>query len=224
MIRVALDLETLPTDNPKVMARITDAVKPPGQYKKEDSIKAWWVSEGAEKKLDAIARTALDGSYGRIAIIGFQIGDNEPQFITTENQSEQAAINAFGDTVCAQVAAATGVPLYTSEMVQYIGHNISGFDLRFLWKRAVITQASLPPRWPMERYSKHVYDTMIEWAGWGEYIKQSELESIFGIERPEDIDGSQVADLIAAGDWKTVTQHCQYDIENLGKIYKRMTA
>ena len=214
-VPVIVDLETLPTDDPKLMSMLTAAVKPPGQYKKEDSIKAWWASEGQKARADAVARTALDGSYGRIAVLGFKISDDDPQFLTTKLASEAEVIQEFTNEVNRRVI--------DPRDVVYVAHN-ARFDVSFLWKRSRILRVPLPQFWPMERYDKHRYCTMEAWAGYGEFIKQTMLEYILGIERPDDIDGSHVADLIAAGDWDTVVKHCRYDVENLAEIYRRLTA
>jgi uncharacterized protein YprB with RNaseH-like and TPR domain len=67
-----------------------------------------------------------------------------------------------------------------------------------------------------------VFDTMKEWAGYKERIKQTDLELAFGIPRADDITGADVARMYAEGKIDVIENHCRQDVENLRTIYRRM--
>jgi hypothetical protein len=52
-------------------------VKAPGNIKKAETIEAWERDEKPAAVLEAVRKTGLDGTYGRICCIGFAV-DDEP--------------------------------------------------------------------------------------------------------------------------------------------------
>ncbi len=208
MNTIFIDIETVPADDPVVIERVFASVKPPGNLKKAESIDAWWKENGAHAKLEALAKTALNGDYGRVAVIGYRFEGGENRFLIGTDGEERDALEVFAD-IC------------TISPLTYVAFN-ADFDIRFLWKRMKINRVPVPSSWPMERYPKNLVDPMRLWAGYGEYIKQTELERILGIERPADVAGADVAKLIADGKIGEVVQHCSYDLDGLSEIYGRL--
>lgn len=208
-----LDIETQRTDNPAVIKRLQEAVKPPGQYKKPESISQWYATEGAAARLEAINKTALDGTYGRLATIGFAIGDEDVEILGDEGVNEGVLLMQFANRMAVRRQEINSTVAFNGE-----------FDLRFLTQRYIINDIQMPMfmRGILQRKDAF-FDPMKEWAGYRGYISQAELESVLGIERNDSIDGSQVGECIDVGDWERVIAHNREDIVNLRKIYKRLT-
>lgn len=210
-MRVFIDIETQRTDDQSVIARISSAVKPPGSYKKPESIAEWWAKEGNAARIEAVNRTALDGTYGRLASIGVALGDADPIIWAANTYTEREMLT--------ELNAAVKSPAFAG----YVAFN-GEFDFRFLYQRSVINRVPVPSL-PLQRGSQY-FDPMREWAGFKGYIKQTELEYALGITRedPLDGDGALVGDAIDLGDWSKVIAHNKADLVCLREIYRRMSA
>src|SRR4051812_33478297 len=88
-----VDIETLPSNNPLVMDDITAGVKPPKNYKKPDTIAEWERDEKPALVAEALSRTALDGTYGRVCVVGWAFEDY-PVDVFAE-RDECATLRAF---------------------------------------------------------------------------------------------------------------------------------
>jgi hypothetical protein len=208
MNELFFDIETRPTSDNVLIKRISAGVKPPGQYKKPESISKWWAEEGALAVNEALQRTALDGTYGRLAAFGWAADDDPVKCV-------------YGDDERGMLNAAASYFARRNTLIAFNGE----FDLRFLFQRMVINHVPVPNYLRealMKRYDGWV-DPMKEWAGFRGYIKQADLEAALGIPREFDkITGADVADSIATGDWGAVELHCITDVENLRAIYRRL--
>lgn len=101
---------------------------------------------------------------------------------------------------------------------QFIGHNIAKFDDRFIFQRSVINKVK-PYRTPTKI---NTFDTMTEWAGYGNTISLDKLCKVLNVEQKGDIDGSKVWQYIQDGRVKEVAEYCAKDVERVRQIYKRM--
>jgi DNA polymerase elongation subunit (family B) len=200
------DIETRRTENEAVIKRLTDKVKPPGQYKKADSIAQWWATEGVSAKQEAIDRTALDGTYGRLASFAWAEGDGAVKCVSGDD--EDGMLSAV-----AEVFNTKGFDL----TVAFNGE----FDFRFLYQRFVIRGVKRPFLPGLSR-GDYYFDPMREWAGFKGYISQSDLADAMGIAREDSTTGADVGTMIDAGDWAAVEYHNTQDVETLREIYKRM--
>ncbi len=224
MVEIFIDCETIPTQRADIQARCVADVAPPGNYKKPDSIAQWWASEGEQKRADAIQRTALDGTWGEVICIGLAVNDGPVQ-VFSRGASEFDLFTSFASALDEQCRRASESREMWPITARWIGHNIIGFDLRFLWQRSKLLRARLPFGLPVEKYSKHVFDTMQEWCGYGKMISQQDLELAFGIPRIDPLlDGSSVWPAYQEGRLGDIAEHCRVDVENLRAIYRRMTA
>lgn len=214
-----IDIETLPTDRPEIEAEIRASVRPPAQYKKPESIEAWMRNEGVEAGEEAFRRTALDGSFGRVCVFGFAVNDGDVECVYGLDEREVL------EKALLHVEAVTT----NSFMSCVIGHNVSGFDLRFLVQRftvhgmrppLAIARAAQAKPWETEK----VYDTMVQWAGAGSRISLDRLCKALSIESPKgDLDGSKVYDYVKAGRIVEVSDYCAKDVEAVRKVHRRMT-
>lgn len=204
------DIETQRTGDPAVIARLQGNIKPPGNYKKPESIAQWWASEGVALKAEAANKTALDGTYGRLATFGYAVADGDIKVIggagTSEQELLEGVLMAFAE----------------AHADRYVAFN-GEFDVRFLYKRFVINMVDPPAifkRLLLERDA--LFDPMRIWEGFRGYISQADLEYALGIQRNDKIDGSMVGDHIDIGDWDTVRNHNSEDIRCLREIYRRL--
>ncbi len=224
MVEIFIDCETIPTQRADIQARCVAGIGPPGQYKKPESIAHWWASEGEEKKAEAIHATCLNGTWGEVVCIGFAIND-EPVEVISQIGSECTLLQNFATLLDKQ--AERGARSNTWPIVAtWVGHNIADFDLRFLWQRCKLLGIHMPFQFPLERYSRRVYDTMREWCAFGNRVSQSDLELAFGIPRTDPLKkgGADVWRAYQEGRIDDIREHCRVDVENVRAIYRRMTA
>ena len=220
MIDIFLDIETIPNQSPEYRAKVRQTIKAPAQYKKQDSIDAW-MAENAESATDeAIAKTSFDPALGHIACIGWAIGDGQAKSVSnTDIRDEEANLNAFFSAINQECGV---------HMARWIGHYISGFDLRFLLNRAIVLGVKLPTALILPRdikpWSDQVFDTMVSWAGPKGSISQDNLAKAFGLAGKGDFDGSMVAEAWANGEHDKIANYCLSDVETVREIYRRFKA
>lgn len=242
-----LDIESIPSQRPDVIAgiRATEqaaldaalaAIRPPGTYKKAESIDEWMATEAPkvaaalradfDAKVDATYRkTGLDGAFGQVFAVGFALGDGLAKAFAVADLtvSEEAALLAEFYGWLEQV-------VHPREHLQtcVVGHNVANFDLRFLLQRSivhgirphtVIGRAAAAKPWEQER----VYDTMVQWSGVGQRASLDKLCRALGLPGKDGFDGSMVWDAVKAGDFAKVAEYCKQDVIKVRDIYKRMT-
>lgn len=206
MSQLFIDIETRRTQDLALIARLQAQVKPPGNYKKPETIMQWWADEGNALKARAADGTSLDGTYGSVASIAWALDDEPVKCVYGDDELNMLRSIAF-----------CGV----NRVVAFNGE----FDTRFLFQRMVIHQVSVPMWLYASLHDRsYLYDPMREWSGYRGYIKQRDLEIALGIPRDEDVTGADIGTLIDASAWDEVERHNIADVENLRTIYRRMTA
>lgn len=211
---LVFDIETLPSDNHEVIKRIAETIKPPGNIKKADSIKTWMDENYDAALKEAVSKTALDGAYGRIACIAWQIDDDAGVYHAGKGISEKEAILYFYNAI--------------DGIAQFCGHNIANFDLPFLMHRSMILGIK-PPTSIMKAmrakpWDDCIKDTMIMWTGSpNKYMKLDTLLWLFGIDHGHpEFDGSMVAET-----WETdpqkVIDYCCGDVRSTYELYQKIT-
>lgn len=215
---IVLDIETLPTDRADVIDMLAASIKPPATYKKPDSIAAW-MEENKAAELDALVRkTALDGAFGRVCCVGFAV-DDEPAD-TFHKGPEVNILCGLSTFLNSQQG-----DKYTT---LFIGHNIAGFDLRFLVQRYIVNRLHIPhllkhaanaKPWESEK----VFDTMCQWAGVGNRISLDKLCMALSVPTSKGgITGATVYDEWLKGNIEGIAEYCKRDVDATRAVSMRM--
>ena len=220
MANIYFDIETLPSDDSGIIADIAAGIKPPGNLKKAETIEAWERDEKPGAVLEAVKKTGLDGTFGRICCIGFAVNDDAAD---VRYGDEAETITAF----FAWLTEAARISDYTErQSAIFIGHNILSFDLRFLWQRCVVNGIRPPAFIPFNAkpWDGKVLDTMTAWNPERERrISLDKLCRALSVPTSKgDLDGSKVAEYWQAGKQKEVAAYCMADVEAVRQCHKRM--
>ena len=214
---VYFDLETIPSQSPEYLKRCLEKVKPPASIKKPSSVKKWYEESAEGAAQDLFGKSSFDGGRGHICTIAWAKNDDEVKcFHAATLEDEKPLISAFFNDL----------DKYHSETL--VGHNIIGFDIGFIRKRAIALGVQLPGAYKLPRdpkpWDKKIHDTMIMWAGSGKTISMDDLCDILGIPGKEGFDGSMVAEAWANGEHATIAEYCQNDVARTREIHKRFLA
>lgn len=224
-----LDIETIPSQRADVLDALRAEVEQDAtakaesirqQYKKPETIEAHLreLRESLPALVDeAHRKTALDGSFGEVLVIGWAFDDEPAETLTRKlDGSEPKLLRAFLDKL----------PPGTLTVPHWIGHNI-GFDLRFIWQRCLVHGIAPPTGLPVDGRDNLVFDTMTEWAGLYNRDRWPTLERlcrVFGLPSPKgDLDGSRVWDFAKAGRIEEIADYCRRDVEAVRQIYRAIT-
>ena len=206
------DIETIPTQSPDLRARFRAEVRPPGNIKKPESIEAWMAENADIAAADAIAKTSFDPAMGHICTIAWAFDDKNPiiAHAATVNEERDVLQTFFDD-------------LSFAHRYTFVGHYISGFDLRFILCRAVVLGLPIPaciPRDP-KPWDGTVFDTMAAWAGARGTISMDKLCEALGIPGKGDFTGADVAEAWANGQHAKIAEYCEADVFRTREIWKR---
>lgn len=213
---VYVDIETIPSQSPDLLAKFCDDVKAPAQYKKPESIAAWLDENREAVAQDRLGKTSFDPAHGHICTIAWAKDDGVTEVSHTGNVGEERdVLLAFFDSL----------DPYHSQT--FVGHYISGFDLRFILCRAVVLGIQIPqciPRDP-KPWGGRVFDTMTAWAGNRDTISMDNLCAALGLKGKGDgLDGSQVAQAWLDGRHDEIAAYCRDDVERTRAIHQKFLA
>jgi len=223
MIELFCDIETVPCADPDLIALITEGIKPPKTMSKPETIAKW---EAEEKPLvisDAVAKTSLDGTYGRVCCITYAFDGEPVQGII--DRREKKVLTQFYEVLhkrCVDIKQ--GIP----QRPVVIGHNITGFDLRFLWQRSIIKGIKPTPLlpWDEKPWGEHIRDTMLMWnTSTEKRIRLHKLCIVLGVESPKDkngMDGGDVAGLWAKREYDKIIAYGMDDTEAMRQCYRKL--
>lgn len=220
MKHVYFDIETIPAQDLAVYAELLEAVQAPGQYKKPESI-AEWLRENREAEAKAAwLKTSFDGGVGHCVVIGLAVED-EPA------QSYQ--VNALDRREEVRLLEAFFSHLTDIGHCTLIGHNSIGFDIPFLWKRAMVLGVKPPFNFPRnpKPWSELAADTMLLWdAQQRAGGSMDRICRLMGIPGKDGMTGADVWPTIhefGADGIIKVAEYCRADVERTRAMYKRMT-
>lgn len=207
------DIETLPTTDKKVIERIAASIKPPAKYTKKESIDTWMAENYEQELKKEIHKTGLNGAYGSVACIAWNDGDRVVS--TLDYFDEKDAITCFYENV-ESIGSDT-----------FSGHNIAGFDLKFLKQRSMILGIK-PPKNILKAMNAKPWDDCIKdiMLMWDlDKNKMASLDMMcwwFGVKHGmPDMDGSMVAETWPV-DPQKVIDYCISDVKAEREIYYKM--
>ena len=220
MNHIIIDIETIATQRMDVIEFISSTLKPPATFKKAESIEAWHKEQGPEAIAEAVAKTGLDGAFGQVCVIGYDLTDSGDAG-AVYGLDEKDVLSRFND-------ALDTIPRAMHNATTVVGHNVSGFDLRFLWQRYVINGIRPHPIINAAAQAKSwdvkIYDTMTQFAGYGNRISLDKLCLALSIPSPKgDMDGSMVNQAVKDGRLLDVVEYCKRDVNATREVYRRMT-
>lgn len=218
MSALFLDIETIPGQRPGIREEIAAAINPPGNMSKPETIAAWERDTKPGVVDAAYARAGLNGASGEVWCVAWALDDGEIQCASRLNPAygETEVLATFYDWLRGQMLPETPT---------FVGHYITGFDLRFLWQRSVVRGVQPKSRIPFDAkpWGDGVYDTMVQWAGAKGAISQDNLCRALGLPAKDGMDGSQVWQAVQDGRYAEVVDYCKGDVARVREIYKRMT-
>lgn len=212
---ITFDIETIPTDDPTIIAEIAATITHPKTMSKAETIAKWVEEEKPKAVEETVSKTSFDGTYGRICCIGWAVDHDEPMAICSANEREVI------ETFLAAVHSAADIAGHT-----FVGHNITSFDLRFLWQRCIINRikpsSSIP--FSAKPWDRAIGDTMTMWNPERERrISLDRLCKALGVtSSKDDMDGSKVWDTYQAGEYDKIAAYCKDDVSATRECYLRM--
>lgn len=221
-----LDIETIPSQSAEVVAQIEAEVRPPASMSKPETIAKWNEEQRPAVVTEKWLKTSFDGARGHVVAISFTFGEgavtNLFNWDYRNYRGEADLLKETFDTISGRCPAG---------FATVVGHNVAGFDLRFLFQRAAVHGIKPPPciKWHAKPWDANILDTQILWTGSAnEHVRLDELCRIFGIARKgseidEEIDGSMVWDFVRAGKIEKVSTYCGGDVERVREVARRLT-
>lgn len=239
-IKVFIDIETIPDQRPDAFDHYLEAVEPPGNYKKQETIDKWMLENAEAIAEESYLKTGLNGLHGEICSIAFAVEDRPICVVTRGKQiiDETALLQMFNTMLEVQIelycdGLTGGGERARFAPIEWIGHNLLDFDLRFLKQRSIIRGVEPFRHFPADARhgSGHAFDTMKEWAGWRGYVKLADLTAAFGIDgnEPEEYadvletDGSKVWELFRNGETDLIAKYNMLDVWRVREVYRKQT-
>lgn len=232
-MNIFLDVETIPSQHPDALVEVRAGLRPPGTLKKAESVAAWWSNDADAAAEEAHRKQSLDGgTRGEIVSIACCNEDGD-QWVRCRAQGESEAdlLAQFFATIEGWTRAEAdrmtlGHPNAWPIDAHYcVAHN-AGFDLGYLWRRAIVNRVPVPP-WlpgPSARAGKDYGCTMLAWAGWGNRVSLDSLCRALGVTSPKDdgIDGSKVYDAWLAGEVDRIAAYNLRDAAAAAECWQRI--
>lgn len=234
-MNIFIDIETVPAQDPDAIIMLRAEadeekllIKAPSNYKDEAKIKEYILAKQIEIDTafdERYRKTSFDGAYGQIVCIGYAIDDFPTHSVWSHEwkTNEHDVLNAFYGSLVDRFNSSKDMrPVF-------VGHNLIGFDLRFLFQRSIMCGIKPPPFIPFKAkpWDTTVFDTMTDWAGVGNRVSLAKLCKVFGLDAKgseigEEIDGSKVWDFVRDGRIADVAKYCEGDVERTRQVYKRL--
>ena len=198
MIKLFLDIETIPS----------------ADEHKENHLEILRLKNVGKNDDEIHESTSFEGTFGRICCIGI-IKENASGILQKDvfKGEEKAILTQFWQTA--------------RDVNRFIGHNIWGFDLPFIYKRSIIN--GVKPRLDISfaRYRNiPIYDTMCEWELWN-FSRAQKLDTLAkALNLPtskDEMDGSMVWQYYKDGRIDDIGRYCMKDVELTRKVYYKMT-
>lgn len=210
---IFIDVETIPWQVPDAIERCKPLVKVPANYSKADTIERY-VNDNAEGMW---LKTSLDGTYGEIICATFAFEDGEAVTLRRNLEGDEGKFLARLWDELGQLQVVNPV---------WVGHRVGDFDLKFLYHRSVIrgVQPSYRIGPDNKPWAPHIRDTSYMWTGTPSMgISLDKLATALGLASPKELaDGSEVWEMVKAGDYDSLVEYNRGDTLTTREVYKRL--
>lgn len=171
----------------------------------------------AEKRAAALTTAALDWNANRVVAIGVETEDGAAQTWTCRTEEEEA------------LALACVWRAYQSRSRRLVSFNGAGFDVPTLIQRSRFLRVSVP-RIDQRRYGNSdqidLYRLLTFDDSQRTFVIRRTLTNfcrLFGLDVPTDPhDGSDIARLVAEGDWDAIAHHVRTDVIKTRMLAERL--
>lgn len=207
------DIETIATKRADYRERIASTIKPPAIMKKAETIAKWEAEEKENAITEAVDKTVFNG--GLCHVVQIQWAFDGGAIFCTQDDDERIVIQEFFNSVSNQ------------QVSEFVGHYITGFDLRVLKQRAIVLGLSIPSQlrkaMDAKAWDSCIFDTMVEWAGYKDSVSMDNLCYYLGINSPKtDMDGAHFGEYWNAGRKEECAKYGIAEIEALRQVYARL--
>jgi len=204
--RVVFDIETAPLPD---AAEFIEPAEAPSNYKDPEKIAAAIAKGNAE----ALSRCSLDVDLCQIVAICWWIeGESEPQPLCAvggDGWDESGIIRAFW-------AVSNGHHL--------VGFNCLGFDLPVLLRRSLYLGIQAP-RIQIDRFKHPQVTDLMDELSYSGKLKLRGLSFYakrFGIDVPDGLSGSGIAQAVTEGRWEDIAAHVKADVQKTAALAERL--
>ncbi|MEY4385809.1 MAG: hypothetical protein RLY20_1092 [Verrucomicrobiota bacterium] len=203
-----VDIECVGIDN---AADYLEPVEAPANYKNAEAIEKY----RAEATAKAIDRCGLDPDLCRTVAVGIGDSEGNDSVLLCRTEQEEAKV--------LEILALRLVDVRGGGMRSVVSFNGFAYDLPVLMRRAQYLGVNFPAL-SLDRYRSPHIDLMqkLTWNGAIKAHKLSFYASRFGWPIVDPVDGSRIAELVKAGDWKSVESHCLNDIRQTRFIAQKL--
>jgi len=217
-LKIVLDIETIQATRSEWAALLDiELVSQPGASlgSEGDLFSHAQYEEKTQKENELYERSAFDGTFSRIVVIGVLVFSNAmvPQgAIAWYGKNESELLRQFWERM-GQLRPSL-----------IITHNGLGFDLPFIKKRSIIHQVKPPFDINLAKFrTEPVYDTMAIWSNWDMrgWVKLDVLARALNVATKSG-SGAQVAEMWAQGLRKETAEYCLQDTFVTYGCYSRM--
>lgn len=199
---LAFDIETIPQEGALAAPYNPDDHTPPANYKNADAIERWHATNEEKWRAERVKQCSLSPRLGQVVAISYA-SDNG--YRAVDIAREMTEYEVLTDFWSALRHAESGSASF----------NGKSFDLPFIIARSAIL--GVQPRMDVSRLlSRYIhvphFDVMLALGGPNKGDNLSAWCEAFGI--PGKLgDGSQVYDLVQAGDWTKLAAYAQADAD-----------
>lgn len=218
---IAVDIETVGLDLARefIPAPDLNAITAPSNYKKPDVIAEFIAAKRIEVQAEyeaSLSRAALDWNLSRIVAMGWQVPGGDVFSATCrDEQDERSGLEEFWRDCRGR---------------KIVGFAARTFDVPTLIQRSRLLNVSYP-RVRIDRFGRgdvmDVRDVLTFDDARYEALMPRSLKVFckrFGIPCSDEIDGKDIAALVAAGEWAKVEAHVRSDVEITVALAKRVGA
>ena len=247
---LGIDLETVPDQTPDAVLKFLKPFKAPSTLTKTKAVEDLGLTKEAAKAMsaaDVIAqwskefgaghalleaeeqwkRTGLDSLYGELFSVALKVNDQDTVCFAREILSINPVTLSSEADLLNEVFDYLSKELSGPEPTVWIGHNISGFDIRFLWQRCVMLGIKPKIYLPIKAkpWDNDIFDTMIEWSGVshsGPFARG--LKAIAGqmLGMEFEVDGSMVWDMVKNDKRDEIIKYNIEDVDAAVGIYHKI--